>query len=435
MKPFFWAFALPILLLFYACDKGEGRESPTPLAAQDAQLLEDWIGLHLQVIRNTTGVTHVAYSRHFAYAGVAVYEALVQGDHRYRSMADKVSGTLDIPEPPQGKPLFWPAAANAAMADMLRYFYPAKPANLARIDSMEQAWQARYAGQVVPAGDIDDAVAFGRAVAAAVITWSALDGADAANIPYTPLGEGYWKPLPNTSANVPGWGNNRTILPGSILNTLPPAPVPFSPHPGSPFHAMASEVYNVSQTLTNEQRAIALFWDDAPNGSYVSAFGHWFSILRQVLAAENPNLMVAADAYLRLGVSMHDAIISTWQAKYTFHQMRPVTYIREHMGIEGWIPVIGTPPHPEYTAAHGTLSAAAAFALESVFGASVSFTDHTYDDIGMSPRTYPNFDAAGREAGLSRLYGGIHFRPSIDQGYAMGRKVGQQVKALLKTRA
>lgn len=427
-------FVLSVMILAFACAKTEDAMDFSPFKKHNSALIRDWIGLHLEVIKNTSGVTHVAYSRHFAYTGVAVYEALVNGDHKYKSIAGSLNGQIQLPQAPQGKPLYWPAAANAAMAEMLRFFYPAKPENVQRIDSLEAAWFAKYQNETNPSADLDEAVQFGKQVAQAVIEWSKQDGADAVNIPYAPLGEGYWEPTGPAPANVPGWGNNRTILPGSINNTIPAAPIQFSKEPGTPFYNMAKELYDISQSLTEEQKAIANFWDDAPNGKYVSAFGHWFNILKQVTAADDPGLMKAADAYLRLGISMHDAVISCWKTKYTYNLLRPVTYIRKHMGHGDWNPAISTPPHPEYSAAHATLSAAAGYALESVLGQNYAFTDHTYDVLGMSPRTFTSFEAAGTEAGVSRVYGGIHYRPSVETGNTQGKKVGENVKNLLTTR-
>lgn len=429
-------FILSVIVIAFSCESTDTLRSDAALKNQNAALVSDWIGLHLKVIKNTTGVTHVAYSRHFAYTGIALYEALVNGDKNYNSIAGKLNGTLQLPAVPQGKPLYWPASANAAVADMLRFFYPAKPENLQRIDSLEQTYYMQYSNEVNTATDLQKAVEYGKQVAVAVIAWSKLDGADGANIPYTLLGEGYWEPTPPAfaPANVPGWGNNRTILPSSIDNTIPAAPLTFSVSPGSPFYNMAKEVYDVSQSLTDAQKAIANFWDDAPNGKYVTAFGHWFSILKQVLDNGHTNLMKAADAYVRLGITMHDAVISCWKTKYTYSQIRPVTYIRKHMGFVDWNPLITTPPHPEYSAAHATISASAGFALESFFGANYSFTDHTYDVLGMSPRTFTSFGAAGIEAGISRLYGGIHYRPSIETGNAQGLKVGENIDDLLMTR-
>ena len=435
MKNYF-LISFSVIIMALACDNADGVRIDAALKNQNSALVSDWIGLHLQVIKKTTGVTHVAFSRHFAYTGIALYESLVNGDNHYKSIAGSVNGSIGLPVVPQGKPLYWPAAANAAIAEMLRFFYAGNPESIMRIDSLEEVYYTKYSHEVKNATELDKAVTYGQQVAATVINWSKQDGADGSSTPYTTLGEGFWEPTPPAfaPANVPGWGNNRTILPGSIHNTLPPAPVAFSIQPGSLFYTMAKEVYDVSQSLTETQKAIATFWDDAPNGKYVTVFGHWFSIFRQALETGHVGLMKAADTYLRLGVTMHDAAISCWKAKYTYHLIRPVTYIRKHMGFENWNAYITTPPHPEYSAAHATISSSAAYALESVFGPNYAFTDHTYDALGMTPRSFSNFDAAGKEAGLSRLYGGIHYRPSAEAGNAQGKKVGENVNQLLKTR-
>lgn len=110
-----------------------------------------------------------------------------------------------------------------------------------------------------------------------------------------------------------------------------------------------------------------------------------------------------------------------------------VTYIRKYMGYADWSSLISTPPHPEYSSAHSAISASGVYALESVFGKAYSFTNHTYDGIGMSPRSFNSFDAAAKEAGLSRLYAGIHYRSTIDIGNVQGKKVGANVINLLRT--
>ena len=402
---------------------------------ENSDLIKDWITLHIKLIKRTTGVTHVAYSRHFAYTGVALYESLVKDEPHYKSLAGLLNGSVQLPTPPSGKQLYWPAAANAAVADMLRFFYAAKTENLQSIDSLEQLYVLKYNKKAGKGFNLEASGQFGKHVAAAVIEWSKQDGAANANIPYTPLGEGFWEPTPNgyAAANVPGWGNNKTILKESIQIDPCPAPPAFSKVPGSPFYEMAKELYDVSLSLTGEQKAVANFWDDAPNGKYITAFGHWFNILKQVLENRNINLAKAAEAYMRLGITMNDATIYTWQKKYSYHQLRPITYIRNFMGHAGWESLISTPPHPEYLAAHATISASAAAALELVLGKNYSFTDHSYDELGMQPRSFPGFEAVGYEAGLSRLYGGIHFKPSIEAGNMQGKKIAGKIQAILKT--
>ena len=110
-----------------------------------------------------------------------------------------------------------------------------------------------------------------------------------------------------------------------------------------------------------------------------------------------------------------------------------MTYIRQHLD-SLWLPTIVTPAHPEYPAAHATLSAAAASSLTDALGDNVSFTDRTYENIGLPARTFASFEVAGREAGISRLYGGIHYQPSIDAGATVGKQVAQNVSATLRFR-
>ena len=85
------------------------------------------------------------------------------------------------------------------------------------------------------------------------------------------------------------------------------------------------------------------------------------------------------------------------------------------------------PPHPEFPAAHATLSNAAATALCAFFGETCALTDKSYTDIGMTERSYPSLQEAAKEAGYSRLYGDIHYRYSIEQGFLLGAAAAQKV--------
>ena len=106
--------------------------------------------------------------------------------------------------------------------------------------------------------------------------------------------------------------------------------------------------------------------------------------------------------------------------------VRPVTYIQQYID-KNWLPLIATPPHPEFPAAHATLSNAAATALCAFFGESCAMTDKSYTDIGMPERKYISLQEAAKEAGYSRLYGGIHYRQSIDQGFLLGAAAANKV--------
>ncbi|MCG7859758.1 vanadium-dependent haloperoxidase, partial [Flavihumibacter sediminis] len=105
---------------------------------------------------------------------------------------------------------------------------------------------------------------------------------------------------------------------------------------------------------------------------------------------------------------------------------RPETYINSHID-ESWRPMLQTPPFPEYPSGHSVVSGAAATVLTKLYGDNFSFVDDTERPYGLPDRTFPSFHKASEEAAISRLYGGIHYRPAIENGLEQGRKVGQQV--------
>jgi hypothetical protein len=120
-----------------------------------------------------------------------------------------------------------------------------------------------------------------------------------------------------------------------------------------------------------------------------------------------------------------DAFIASWSYKYQFNLIRPRTYIRRLMD-STWEPLIPTPPFPEYPSGHSTQSAAAATVLTALIG-NVPFEDSTSISIGHSVRHFDSFNAAADEAGISRIYGGIHFPTGNEGGKALGRCIGEKV--------
>jgi hypothetical protein len=387
--------------------------------------------LQLRLTRTTPGISSIGHSRLYASTAVALYEAVVPGMATYQSLAGQLNGLAAVPAPQAGATYHWPAAANAALAAAFRALYPNTPAtNLRSIDSLETAYeqQFRTGGS---AEEVDRSVGFGRAVAAAVVAWAKTDGFDNTT-PYTPpVGTGLWEPAPPAYAKAvePNWGKNRPFVAANAA-VDPGPPVPYSTDPASPFYAAVKEIYEISLTRTPEQTAIADFWNDLPDGKNYTSTGHWVSILAQVLVREKASLALAAEAFAKVSMAFSDACVSSWKSKYKYNVMRPVTAVRQVLGHRDWLSHIPTPAHPEYSAAHATLSAAAATALTDVFGETYAFTDHSYDHLGLGPRSYASFMDAAREAAVSRVYGGIHYRPSGEAGLKQGQEVARNVLAL-----
>ncbi len=384
--------------------------------------------MQLRLMRNATGIANHAFSRHFAYAGVVAFESLRPGlPGQSLQWSDKWNGLTGLPVINHSKKYYYPANVNAAMAALNKAMFPnATAADKIAIDSLEAALKQEFLDDQ-PESIITSSSNFGKAVATAIFNWAETDGYKNANNPYTiPTGSGLWKPTAPAFANpaTPYWGNNRTIIAGSTNNTQAGSPLPYSTDPASTFYTMVKDVFDASFALTNDQKAMAMFWRDVPG---VSSPGHWLSILQQVVKKTGSSLDKTALAYALTGTAINDALIACFDGKYEYSLVRPITYIREVMGHTTWNSFLGTPAHPEYSSAHSSLSLAAARVIEKIFGNVGSFTDHTYDYLGFAPRTYPSIIAIGVEAGRSRFYAGIHYNPSIDAGILQGNKVAENI--------
>ena len=236
------------------------------------------------------------------------------------------------------------------------------------------------------------------------------------------------------------------------------------------FIAQAQEVVNISANLTDEQKLIAEFWEDAGETSFPP--GTWMSFGQFVSARDNNTLDEDAQLFFGLSNAVFDAGIATWESKTFYDYTRPIRAIRElgelgligefnqeldGFAIKGWTPGEGiqtilatdfltyqtpggdaSPPFAEYTSGHSSFSAAGAEILElftgsDEFGASVSFQPgESRFEPGQTPSEtvtleWDTFSEAADEAGISRLYGGIHFTDGDINGRSLGEKVGQAV--------
>lgn len=420
---------IAIAIALASCKKDNHPLPPHKASQYSADVLDKWMTLQIRLMRNATGIANQALSRHYAYAGVAAYEALRPGQLINGAGYPNWNGLTGLPNATHWNNYYLPANVNAALASINRSMFPnASATDKAAIDSLETALKQEFLTNV-SSTKINLSENFGKAVATAVFNWAETDGYKNASAPYTlPTGTGIWKPTPpaNAAPSTPYWGNNRTVITGSISNIAVPGLPPYSTDTASAFFKMVKQVYEASQALTDDQRAMAMFWRDVPG---VTSPGHWVSIVQQVVKQKNARLDKAVIAYVLTGAALNDALIRSFQIKYQSLTVRPVTYIREVMGHSNWSSYVGTPPHPEYISNHSSLSVAAAVVLEELFGKNQSFTDNTYNFMGMAPRTYSSYMAIGLEAGMSRLYGGIHYLPSINDGTAVGKKVAENILA------
>ncbi len=406
---------------------------------QSRDVLRNWYRMVLELVRHTPTYSPPVASRSFAYLGVTAFEVAASGDPDLRSLSGQLNGLNPFPQREAGASYDEAVVMHAALtAGVESFFGNTGPTGQRAMRAMTRMLDERVAAEV-PADILLRSRAFGEAIAAHVLEWSAGDGGAVVENMGFPLEYALggqpadWVPTSLIAQQqaplLPAWGANRAFaMPHGAACPLP-APPAYSEEPGSEFYAEALEVYETGRALTPEHKAIARFWSDDPMLSPTPP-GHWISIALQLLEKEDADLADSVDLLARLGVTLADAFIGCWHAKYEFDLLRPVTYIRRHIDPQ-WQPYLITPPFPEYPSGHSTQSGAAALVLAQAFGESYAFEDATHVDDGLPARSYASFAAAAEEAALSRLYGGIHFRAAIQRGLEQGLCVGAYAAALV----
>lgn len=404
-------------------------------------VLATWVRLTLELIRHTPTMTPPVASRALAYLGVGVFEALASGDVALKSLAGQVQGLTTLPPRPQGTH-DTAVLLNATIAPLIHaLFRNTGPTGQHAMETLT----ARLTAQSETGVAADVATAsrdYGAELAQAILTWAATDGgAEIDNLGFPRDWKvsdqpGHWLPTSKVALQqaplLPQWGKNRPFALPSAEALSMADPTPYSEDPASPFYAEALEVCTAVTHLTEEEARIARFWSDDAMLSYTPP-GHWTAILMQVAAEKSWGLAEQAEALARMSIAMADAFIGCWAMKYRYDTVRPITYIQKVID-KGWVPLLNTPPFPEYPSGHSVQSAAAAALLTHLFGDDYAFTDESPAPDGIEQRSFPNFNAAAEEAAISRLYGGIHFRPAIVHGQELGRAIATHAIAL-RTRA
>lgn len=412
-----------------------------PLAAERptaGEILRDWYALMNELVRHTATYSPPVASRNFGYIGVTVFEAAVGGSDKLVSLVGQLQGLDAVPQREAGAVYDEQIIINAALSHaIVDYFGNTGPTGQRSIKAAQKKWRAQVVDGVAPE-IVARSEAFGRAMAAAILDWSRGDGgAEIINMGFPlewdlPKGDDKWVPTSLVQQQqlplLPDWGNKRTFAVPSGATCVTPGNPPYSTDPGSAFYKEALEVYDVVKAATPEQIAIARFWSDDPMLSMTPP-GHWVSIALQVAEQADLPLDENVDLLARMGIAMADAFVGCWHEKFQFNLLRPITYIKRVIDPK-WEPILNTPPFPEYPSGHSTVSGAMDAVLTAFFGDNYSFEDRTGSPDGRNPRTFKSFHEAAEEAGISRMYGGIHFRAAIVDGLEQGRCIAAYTIAL-----
>jgi hypothetical protein len=384
-------------------------------------------------------------SRAYAYASIAAYEAVRQSEpSSYRTLAGQLNGLGAVPAPERNVQYSLPLAGVHAFMTVGR----ALTFSRARMDSLRTAMDEEFRRRGLPAPVYDSSIAYGERVAKHVLAWAAKDSfAQTRGYPKFSVtsSPGRWVPTPPAymDAVEPNWGRLRPFVMDSSSQFRPEPPFPFDTAASSAFFREVREVYEVRKQLTDDQRALTAFWDCNPYVMHVQGHtmfatkkitpgGHWMGIAAIAARKANADVVKSAETYARTAVALADGFISSWDEKFRSSVVRPETVINSYVD-EGWEPLLQTPPFPEYTSGHSVISTAAATVLTAQFGPDFAFTDSTEAEFGLPVRSFTSFEQAAAEAAISRLYGGIHYRRSIEQGAVQGRRVGTLVVARVQT--
>jgi hypothetical protein len=405
------------------------------------QVVQTWYKLVLELVRHTSNYSPPVASRSFAYLGVTAYESVASGREDLRSLAGQLNALKPLPRREQGATYDDAVVLDAALAFSIEQFFNRTGPTGRHVLKKMTARMRDRVSEGLPEDVVTRSREHGLAIAKAVLDWSRTDGGDDVQNMGFPLeyqlkkGPGFWAPTSlirqQQAPLLPNWGNNRPFAMPESASCRLPAPPQYSEDKASVFYREAEEVRVTVSQITPERKTVARFWSDDPMLSPTPP-GHWISIALQIFERDQSDLETRVDTLARLGVAVADAFIGCWDTKFEFNLIRPVTYIKKVMDPK-WEALLITPPFPEYPSGHSTQSGAAASVLTHVFGDNFAFDDATHEKDGIAPRHFTSFDQAAREAAISRLYGGIHFRSAIEQGLEQGECIAAHVNAL-KTR-
>jgi hypothetical protein len=381
-------------------------------------------------------------SRLYVYSSLASYEAIRFAKQGAPSIAEKLNGYDSMPQPASGKEYDFTLAASKAFFNVVRNV---KVFSVDSLSSYENGLYG-YFKKKVNDSVYTRSLAFGDKIAEVILKRAKTDGYLASRGKPKYLGsddKGKWRPTPPDYLDGVEWCWNtmKPMVMDSASQFMPPRPPEFSMDTTSLFYRSLKEVYEVNKNLTPEQMTIARFWDDNPfviehsghmmfGNKKITPGGHWLGICSIATKQAGSDPVTTAKAFALTSLALYEAFISCWDEKYRSSTVRPVTVINEKMD-PSWLPFLQTPPFPEYTSGHSTITACAATVLTKIYGDNFAFQD-TSDlrYIGLQ-RHFSSFNEAAAEASISRLYGGIHYRFSVDTGAAMGRKLGEFINGKL----
>lgn len=391
-----------------------------------ADEVTDWNKIMLEAER-AAGFGGVVATRYSAIVSSAVYDAVNGIERRYTPIHVE-------PDAAPGASVR-AAAVQAAYAALVQTFPAAlKPG----LDAKREASLAAIAsGKAAEhSQSIARGIEWGQKVADAIVAWRNTDGF----FPTPPannggLAPGQWRPT------LPAFASFGTVQLGFTTTWVIPSPLSF-PVPGPP--AMTSAQYTTefdevkllgsvgSVARTADQTNAARFWGSGASPSY-----SWNSVAVRLGEERHTTLSENSRLLALINLASADTGITIWRWKFEYMFWRPITAI-QLAGTDpnpfttadpGWLPLIPTPPYPDYPSGING-GAAALTVLSHFFGENTSFfADSDNPAFAGVIRNFPNFEAAKTELVDTRVHSGIHFRSADQHSRDLGTAIANYVIA------
>jgi len=360
-------------------DPAVASEGPQ-LSPGQSTAAERWMALTRTIVGRREFGSPLGTSRTFALVAVAQYNAAVAA-----GTAPKVGGK----QPSEA------AAVSRASARVLGVLYPVEVDVIAAQLASDTEYFATFPSQ--QGADYSAGGSIGESNGSAVLARGAVDLTNLVWTGTVPTGAGRWVNSPPPAQPVaPRWGEARGWLLSSG-DQFRPAPPPV--YNSAEFLTALAEVKNATVARTPAQLAIAQFWQggSGPGG----VMGHLTEVVAGLTKAAMMNERRTARVYAQMHMAFMDATIGCWDAKYAYW------YIRPHQADPTITTPVGRPNFPAYPSAHSCSTAAGATVVAGLFSAAK-----------------PEMDAMIAEAGVARIYAGLHYLFDITAGQELGVKVG-----------
>ena len=354
-------------------------------------------------------------ARAYAYVSAAQYDALVAAWY-YKKLYNRpapynVDASLQVLVPKGNQPSYpsEDAVVEGAAVEMLKLLFPGDQDFIQQ--KAEEHKRATIISGVNVRSDIEAGEALGRAVAQKFVARARTDRAGTAV--GTPAiwaqmeqdciakGETPWysQEVPKRPPMLPLFGRVKTFLfdSNTLVTQIRPGPPPSTS--SKQFKDETAEVLYYSQNPTRERMRIIDFWADGVGT--VTPPGHWNQIAAEDFVKQNYSEVRWARNMALLNMSMMDAAVACWDAKFAYYNPRP-SQVDQHIKT-----LTGLPNFPSYISGHSTFSAAAATILGHLI-----------------PSRANDYNSMAEEAKISRLYGAIHYRSDCEKGFDCGKMVG-----------